>query len=36
MILLQRNLIHQENVELCKKLNLIQQENMALYNKVAV
>ncbi|CAL5372610.1 unnamed protein product [Camellia sinensis] len=28
------NLIHQENVELYKKVNLIHQENMELYKKV--
>ncbi|KAK0577209.1 hypothetical protein LWI29_029632 [Acer saccharum] len=28
------NLIHQENVELYKKVNLIRQENMELYKKV--
>lgn len=30
----QGSLIHQENVELYKKVNLIRQENIELYNKV--
>ncbi|XP_054810131.1 MADS-box transcription factor 23-like isoform X2 [Prosopis cineraria] len=28
--------VHQQNVELCKKVNLIQQENMQLYNELDV
>lgn len=32
----QGNLIHQENVELYKKVNLTRQENMELYKKVLV
>lgn len=34
LFLLQGNLIHQENIELYKKVNLIRQENMELYKKV--
>jgi len=34
MVYLQGSLVHQENMELYKKLNLIQQENVELYNKV--
>lgn len=33
---MQGNLIHQENVELYKKVNLIRQENMELYKKVFI
>ncbi|XP_020110743.1 MADS-box transcription factor 23-like isoform X1 [Ananas comosus] len=34
MVSLQGSLIHQENIELYKKVNLIRQENMELYKKV--
>jgi len=34
LISLQGNLMHQENMELCKKVNLIHQENTELYKKV--
>lgn len=30
----QGNIIHQENVELYKKVNLMRKENMELYKKV--
>lgn len=30
----QGNLIHQENIELHKKINIIRQENIELYKKV--
>ncbi|KAJ8451745.1 hypothetical protein Cgig2_007228 [Carnegiea gigantea] len=33
-ISLQGNLMHQENMELCKKVNLIRQENTELYEKL--
>lgn len=35
-VCVQGNLIHQENVELYKKVNLTRQENMELYKKVLV
>lgn len=31
---MQGSLVHQENIELCKNLNLIRQENTELQNKV--
>lgn len=34
--MLQGNLLHNENVELYKKVNLIRQENMELYKKVFI
>lgn len=34
MAYLQGSLVHQENVELYKKVNLIRQENVELYKKV--
>lgn len=33
---MQGSIIHQENMELYKKVNLIRQENAELYKKVAV
>ena len=36
LYVLQGNLIHQENVELYKKVNLIRQENTELKKKVSV
>lgn len=35
-ILLQGNLLHQENIELYKKVNLIHQENMEMNKKVYI
>lgn len=36
LFLVQGSLIHKENLELCKKINLIRQENMELYGKVCM
>lgn len=33
-VLLQGNLLHHENIELCKKVNIIHQENLQLQKKV--
>jgi MADS-box transcription factor, plant len=36
MVYLQGSLVHQENMELYKKINLIRQENAELHKKVLI